>query len=149
MTKLIPRPGRPSLPGHDIALKLSALSVNHLNEGATLLSQLNGKAASKAAWFRLLLSNLGETPPSRLITAEVLREGWPADTEIAVGSWVTVRIEEAQRVWLRQWECFVQSLDWTRELYRNETASLLVEMQGPALNSMLNLQIEAQKKRAD
>lgn len=149
MTELIPRPGRPSLPGHDIALKLTAQSVNHLKEGASLLSQLNGKAVSKAAWFRLLLSNLGETPPSRLITAEALREAWPAAKEMTDGSWVTVRIEEAQRVWLRQWECFVQSLDWTRELYRNETASLLVEMQGPALNSMLNLQIEAQKKRAD
>ena len=139
MSTIIAKRGRPSLPGHDINLNISARAASLVEEGARTLSGVTGRTPSKAAWFRALVVSLTNAQPQSLITATDLNDTFPPANSIdqTDQTRMTVRIEESQRVWLRQWECYVQSLDWSRELYRNETVTILIEMQGTSFNLML------------
>lgn len=132
--------GRPSI-GAELAITLrlhdAALSI--LDAGAEAQSACTGRSPSRASWIRLLLDTVFQgIKPSDLISPLDLRERWtqewlsqPTDHK------VTCKLTEDHRILLRQWECAVQSLDWTRELYRNETVLILICGQGPILNSML------------
>ncbi|EPF1380151.1 hypothetical protein ACSQRM_000395, partial [Pseudomonas aeruginosa] len=132
--------GRPSLGAdHAITLRLNAEAINVMDAGAETQAHITGRAASRASWFRSLLDcAFAGTPPSELISALDLRQRWtdewigqPTDHK------VTLKLTEDQRVLLRQWEFAVQSQDWTRELYRNESSLILICSQGPIFNASL------------
>lgn len=137
--------GRPPVPGEAITLRLSDASLAIMDAGVLLLASVLGQSPSRAAWFRTLIdSTFDRSPPNTLINAYDLRQTWDEVwLQAPLPHKVTMKIEEPQRVLLRQWECHVQSLDWTRKLYRNETCLILIESEGPTFNKSLSL---SQKK---
>lgn len=125
--------------GITIRFNPSALSI--LEEGTHALSRRNGLAPSRASWFRYLLDECFQhVAPSMLISAEDLATTWTDDwLQEGPVQKVVLRISTEQRIYLRQWECHVQSLDWTRILERNETVQILVAAQGPIVNRLLGM----------
>lgn len=124
-----------------ITIRFNSSSFAIMEEGAHALSRRNGLAPSRAAWFRFLLDECFQhVAPSKLIAAEDLATTWTDDWLIEEPiQKVVLRILTEQRIYLRQWECYVQSLDWTRILERNETVQILVAAQGPIVNRLLGM----------
>ncbi|MEH6688793.1 MAG: hypothetical protein V7693_16205 [Halopseudomonas sabulinigri] len=58
---------------------------------------------------------------------------------------LTVKLSNQQRIMLRKFECFAQSLDWNIELNRNEAVLLLIEVHGGAYNTSLKNILTASK----
>lgn len=134
--------GRPKIPGDDIALKLPDIQFTHMTKGAVLFGEISERSPSKAAWFRGLIEfTFAQSPPSCLMTSEEFANQWGDDwfTEVAKlpDHKITVRIEEHHRILLRQWECYLQSLNWTRKIFRHEAILVLIEAFGESYNRIL------------
>lgn len=135
--------GRPSI-GADEAITLSlwdsALEI--VTAGAALQAiALGGKSPSRAAWLReLFMSTFSTNRPDDLLSSTTYRRDWPLERiNQSAPHRVTLKITGQHRIYLRQWECYVQSLDWTIPLYRNEAANLLICLEGPLFNRSLAL----------
>lgn len=126
-----------------ITLTFTGAAFGKIDEGAKLQAQVTGKKASRASWFRLLLDQFADRPPLKILTLEELKAKWPTDDYLVPESQITILLTKDQIILIRQIECAIQSLDWSRHLYRNEVCSILVENEGPSLNQFLSM-----KKRA-
>ncbi|ENA26979.1 hypothetical protein HMPREF1487_09458 [Pseudomonas sp. HPB0071] len=143
MTTLI---GRPGIPGQNFTFRLNQDCLDIVEQGASLLARVNKNAPSRAAWLRDLIDQtFQQTPLSETMDEVLLAEKWN-DSWISIPTphKVTVRLEERHRILLRQFECYVQSLDWMRELYRNETTQIFIASHGPVFNRLLLLKINRQ-----
>lgn len=138
MTTLI---GRPPIPGFPITLRLTDAALDMMDKGAQLQATINKKAPSRAAWFRELLDfTFSGTSLENTMSADMLATLWPpAWFEQPTPHKVTMKIEERHRILLRQFECYVQSLDWIRDMQRNEAALLLMAAHGPVFNRSLEV----------
>lgn len=142
-----PKPrGRPAVAGFDVTVTLTKAALDVVTEGASLLGQLTGKQASRAAWLRGFIDEMADLPYPSLMTGSELRERWPVSSPLLCAHPITVRITELQRIWLRQWEFHVQSLDWSRPLYGKETLSILIEAHGPFSISVQRKKLQAKKE---
>jgi hypothetical protein len=128
-----------------ITILFTAAAFERMEEGSKLQALSSGKKASRASWFRLLLDQFSDRLPSKILTRDELKEKWPSDEHLVPMEQFTVLLTKDQIMLIRQIECAIQSLDWSRHLYRNEICSILVESEGPSLNHFLSLK----KKAAD
>lgn len=132
------KPGRPRVTGIDMTVDLNAEALEVLDQGAATLAGKLGNKPNRAAWIRGLIDFVAVSDLAATMSASLLAERWPAQWFQAKPVLkVTVRIEERQRMWLRQFECYVQSLDWTREIYRRDAVELLIAAHGPAFNKSM------------
>lgn len=147
MTTLIGR-GRPAIPGQATTLRLNDECFKIMEAGSERMAALQASSPSRAAWFRGLIDfAFHGTLIEHTMTASLLADRWPQ-------TWidqpkphnVTVLLKEQQRILLRQFECYVQSLDWTREIYRNEAAQILMAAHGPVFNRAMEVE-QRQKER--
>lgn len=145
--------GRPRVEGTYITLQLNDHCLNVVDTGAKLLQVRNCiKKPNRSAWIRDLMdftfgdpaliehSLAGAIIPSikETMSADLLRSEWPVQWFLQVTPHkVTLKLEDHQRIFLRQFECYSQSLDWNRYLLRNEAALLLIAAHGPLFNRFL------------
>ncbi|CAM5368534.1 hypothetical protein SSTU70S_05720 [Stutzerimonas stutzeri] len=137
--------GRPRIPGEYITVQLNQTCSEIVEEGAA-------HGLNRSAWVRALIEYVfgraedgnaayGREPLSAVqeaMDAEAFAHGWPA-------SWfkqptphkATMKLDVHHRVLLRQFECYVQSLDWLREFGRNDAVLLLIAAHGPVFNRHL------------
>jgi hypothetical protein len=145
--------GRPALPGFSTTLRLTPSAAEIADTGAALLAEVTDKAVSRAAWVRKLIEHTFENyTVEHTATPDQLKELW-ADLTPSPDSQrkVTIKLEERQRVLLRQFECHVQSFDWSIEFTRNEAVLLLLVLHGPLFNKLLVNQLrhlQAKKRLA-
>lgn len=135
------RPGRPFIPGTGltgVTLRLNTATQEIIDAGAKLLADMEATVPNRSAWLRNLFAFLGDSDFEELMTAQLLQERWPASWfETETPHKLTVKLLEVHRIWLRQFECYAQSLDWSRELMRNEAALLVISAHGPVFNRTL------------
>lgn len=138
MTTII---GRPALEGVnvDLTLRLTSEALTLVDDGAAELSVLHERSPSRAAWLRSFLDSI--FPHSSLVeilSADRFYEQYPEERlEVATPHKVTVRIQLQHRMWLRQFECYVQSLDWAREIDRNRATLILLAEHAALFNAKL------------
>ncbi|WP_328994417.1 hypothetical protein [Pseudomonas aeruginosa] len=142
------RRGRPRASGKYITLQLNDSCLEIMGGGVALLSERQGKAPNRSAWFRGLIDHALGTACTADVAAgcllpklvgamdrDKLEQQWPVSWfEQPTPHQATMKLEDSQRMLLRQFECHVQALDWAREMYRNEVAQLLIAAHGPAFN---------------
>lgn len=128
----------------DITIRLTDSAVKLMDIGAEIQGFLLDKSPSRAAWFRHLIDHsLAQYEPGERVTAADLRDNWPpAFFRQPLPHKVTIRITEYHRVLIRQHECFIQSLDWRREIYRNEACLQVIDQYGPFVNLALQIALE-------
>ncbi len=133
----------------DITIRLTDHALSLMDEGASLQAALEGKSPSRAAWFRHLIdSSLATTTPSTRLTPDEFRDNYPpAFFSAPVPNKAPIRITEHHRILLRQHECFIQSLDWTREIYRNEACLHVIDAYGPFVNLALTISLNRRNKK--
>ncbi|MDH4602444.1 hypothetical protein [Pseudomonas syringae] len=132
--------GRPPLAGSSICVRLNNEALSLMTEGAEFLASVEGKSPSRAAWTRELMNHVFKAPLHELMDARALSDTWHEEWfSQATPHNVTIKVSHEHRVMLRRFECFTQSLDWTRELYRNEAVLLLIVAHGPAYNRSLEV----------
>lgn len=138
MTTLL---GRPALSGEhfDLTLRLTTAALALVDEGAMLLAALEARSPSRAAWIRAFLDALFTSCSlDELMAAERFYERYPEELlEGETPHRITVRILSQHRIWLRQFECYVQSLDWTREIDRNKVTLILLAEHAALYNAKL------------
>lgn len=129
-----------------ITLSFTNRAFALLEEGSILQAQDQGKKASRASWFRLLLDQFTDRLPTGILTLQELNTKWPTDADLNPSEQITVKLTRDQVILVRQIEFAIQSLDWSRHLYRNEICSILVENEGPSINRFLSMQIKKAAK---
>lgn len=144
MTSLV---GRPPIPGHPITLRMTDAVLSIVDEGVDLQASIRGKAPSRAAWFREMIDFTFKAPLEDLMSVDRLPPAWPPEW-LQPPHKVTMKIEDNQRILLRQFECHVQSLDWSRETFRNEAALLLIETHGQSFNRSLEARVASGAQHA-
>lgn len=142
------RRGRPKAAGKYITLQLNEICIGIMDAGAARIVGASGKMPNRSAWFRALIEHVFGSVPladaasglctgqvSAAMSAEVLARDWPQSWfEQPTPHHVTMKLDDCHRLLLRQFECHVQSLDWLRDMYRNEVAQLLIAVHGPVFN---------------
>lgn len=132
--------GRPALPGTSICVRLNNVTLTIMIKGSELLASVDGRQPSRAAWIRKLIDHVLAARFEDLIDFQSLSGIWHDDWfSQPTPHNVTIKVSQAQRVQLRRFECFAQSLDWNRDLYRNEAVLLLIAAHGPAFNRSLEI----------
>lgn len=140
MTRL---PGRPALPGqnHSITIRLTRNASECMTAGAQLIADKSGKAISKAAWFRLLIDKIlieeCVIPGASVIDLDVAT--WSDALFTGATEATPVKISDAQKIALRKLEFRLQSIDWQKDIFRNEACLILIEKFGHALNTYIAL----------
>lgn len=138
--------GRPALQGAhvDLTLRLTTEALALVDEGAKELGVLQGRSPSRAAWLRSFLdSTFPHSSLEEILSADRFCEQYPEERlEAETPHRVTVRIEMQHRIWLRQFECYVQSLDWAREVDRNMATLILLAEHAALFNAKMRRAIK-------
>lgn len=152
------RRGRPNAAGKYITLQLNQVCIGIMDAGAARAVAGSEKLPNRSAWFRALIEHVfGSMPLADVaaglcagrvgagVSAEVLARDWPQSWfEQPTPHHVTMKLDDCHRLLLRQFECHVQSLDWLRDMYRNEVAQLLIAVHGPAFNDTYELLVSVE-----
>lgn len=138
MTTII---GRPALEGVniDLTLRWTTEALALVDDGATELAMLQERSPSRAAWLRSFLDSIfPHSSLEEILCSDRFHEQYPEERlEADTPHKVTVRIQLKHRVWLRQFECYVQSLDWVREIDRNKSTLILLAEHAALFNAKL------------
>ena len=143
--------GRPAVGDNTstISLRLSDHSVATIDAGAKDLGALYGHSPSRAAWMRqFLYSTFNGNDMAAVLPSDRYYMQYPTERlEQATHRTITVLLGMQHRIWLRQFECYVQALDWQREVSRNVAIYILIEEHAAVFNALIKRSIK--EKAAD
>lgn len=136
--------GRPPVQGSPVSFRIWQELMPIVELGATLqarsISRTHPKrrlpSPNNVLWIRALIEfatahrNDIEESTQRAAMTEA------AKTEAEMVK-ISILLPVEHRIWLRQFECFTQALDWTIDLNRNAAVNLMVMLHGEALNKSL------------